>query len=161
VLIALAGVLGCGPGAMPASIIHPLAGESAPSFRGASTDDREVGVPGRFRTKVTVLDFWASWCDACQEGIPRLNAVWQKYKDDGVMVIGVSLDESEDQALRAVEELHATFPVVLDPGQRIAGAYGVAKVPTTFVVDRNNVVRWVGRGPSDAERAVRIVLRER
>src|SRR5262249_37888620 len=140
------GLTGCGAGTMPPSIGHALAGEEAPEFRGVTTEDREVGIPGRSRTKVTVIDFWASWCDGCQEGIPALDALWRRHKEDGVMVIGVSVDENEQDALAAMERLHATFPVVMDAGQRIAGTYGVGKIPTTFVVDRRGVVRWVGRG---------------
>lgn len=152
--------MGCGPGAMPASIQHALAGESAPAFLGVSTLSRDVGVPGRGRTRVTVIDFWASWCDACTESLPLLDALWRRHKDDGLMVIGVSVDESEEQAVAMAEHLHATFPLLVDPGQRIAGRYGVAQVPITFVVDRHQTVRWVGRSAVEARRAAEVVLAE-
>jgi cytochrome c biogenesis protein CcmG/thiol:disulfide interchange protein DsbE len=157
----LFGSLACGPGAMPASIGHPLAGEEAPAFRGVSTEARAVGIPARSRTTVTVIDFWASWCDACQVAIPALDAIYQRHKEDGVMVIGVSVDDTAEEAIAAMDRLHATFPIVVDPGQRIAGSYGVAQIPTTFVVDRAGTVRWVGRRVGEAQRAVEVVLAER
>lgn len=151
---------GCGPGTMPASLQHPLAGMSAPPFQGVSTLDRDVGVPGRALTKATVVDFWASWCDACQESLPALDDLWQSHRHDGLMVIGVSVDEHEEDALAAVERLHASFPVLVDSSQRLASRYGVAQIPLTFVIDRAGMVRWVGRDPSEARRAAEILLAE-
>jgi cytochrome c biogenesis protein CcmG, thiol:disulfide interchange protein DsbE len=153
-------LLACGPGAMPRSLGHPLAGAVAPEFREMATADREVGLPGSPRTKATVIDFWASWCASCQQTLPALDKLYRDRKADGVMVIGVSLDESGDAALLLAQHLHASFPIVLDPGMRLAGSYGVAQVPLTFVVDRRGTVRWIGRSPGDARRAVDVVLDE-
>lgn len=149
---------GCGPSSMPPSIGHPLAGSSAPRFQEAATSSREVGVPGSDRTRVTVVDFWASWCAACQETIPVLDDIWRDHKHDGVMVIGVSVDESESAADSAAQELGASFPIVVS--QRVAARYGVAKIPITFVIDGSGTVRWVGRDPSEMKRAVEFILHE-
>jgi cytochrome c biogenesis protein CcmG/thiol:disulfide interchange protein DsbE len=153
-------LVGCGPGAMPPSARHPLAGGVAPEFETESTGARTVGVPGGYRTRVIVLDFWASWCPACNVTLPALDALWRDRKQDGVMVIGISVDETEQAADLTAQRLGASFPIVSDPYQRIAGRYGVAKVPLTFVIDGSGTVRWVGRDPSDAERAVEVVLAE-
>src|SRR5262245_2424555 len=147
-------LLACGPSSMPRSLGHPLAGNAAPEFRETATADREVGLPGSMRTKVTVIDFWASWCAGCQETIPALDELYRDRREDGVMVIGVSVDLSADDAMLVAQHLHASFPIVLDPAMRIAGSFGVAQVPLTFVVDGKNTVRWVGRSPGDARRAV-------
>jgi cytochrome c biogenesis protein CcmG, thiol:disulfide interchange protein DsbE len=145
---------------MPRSLGHPLADSAAPEFRETATADREVGLPGSQRTKVTVIDFWASWCAGCQDTIPVMDELYRDRKEDGVMVIGISVDQSADDALLVAQHLHATFPIVLDPGMRIAGRFGVAQVPLTFVVDGKNTVRWVGRSPSQARRAVDFILNE-
>jgi peroxiredoxin len=76
------------------------------------------------------------------------------------MVIGVNVDESTDAAMLTLQHLHASFPVVLDPGMRIASSFAVGSIPTTFVVDRKGTVRWVGHDPSAARRAVEVVLHE-
>jgi len=153
-------LFGCGPGRMPASLGHPLAGSAAPEFHEASLDGREVNVPPSFRTRATVIDFWASWCAGCQESIPALDALYRSEHAEGVAVIGVSVDQASADAAGLIARLHASFPVVLDPDMQIAGSYGVAQVPITFVVDRRGTVRWVGRSPAEARRAVHVVLAE-
>lgn len=157
--IAAVGPAGCAH-ALPPSLGHSLVGNAAPEFHETSTLDRDVGVPGGMRTKVTVVDFWASWCGTCQQSIPELDALYRDRRDDGVMVIGVSVDEAKDDAIAAANRLHATFPIVHDPRMSVAGSYRVANVPITFVVDRRGTVRWVGRDPGDVKRAVEFVLSE-
>lgn len=146
---------------MPASSPHPLAGEPAPAFEGESTLGRDVGVPGDERTRVTVVDFWAPFCAACQVTIPALGELYDDYRREGVMVIGVAVDESEEAAQRTATRLGGRFPIVMDGGGRIAGSYRVHQVPLTFVLDREGRVRWVGREMGEARRAVRFLLRER
>ncbi len=154
-------VLGCGPGAMPASVRHPLVGSAAPEFHAESTAAITVGVPGTRRTRVTVIDFWASWCASCSRTLPALDKLWRDRKADGVAMIGVNVDASEATAEAAAYELGATFPIVADLDQRLTGTYGVAQVPLTFVVDGAGTVRWVGRDPASARRAVEVLLSER
>ncbi len=153
-------IAGCGPGAIPPSMPHPLAGNAAPAFETESTDDDYVSVPAAGATRVTVLDFWASWCAACSQTIPALDAIWRDHKAHGVMVIGVSVDEAEGAADARARQLGASFPIVSDPWQRIAGSYGVAQVPLTFVIDGQGRVRWVGRSPERARQAVDYLLAE-
>ncbi|AUX48247.1 disulfide isomerase [Sorangium cellulosum] len=152
--------LGCGPGAMPASVRHPLVGGAAPEFEAESTAAATVRVPGSRRTRVTVIDFWASWCGACSRTMPALDQLWRERRADGVAVIGVNVDDSDAAADAAAHELGATFPIVVDPGQRLSGTYGVAQVPLTFVVDAAGTVRWVGRDPASVRRAVEVLLAE-
>jgi cytochrome c biogenesis protein CcmG/thiol:disulfide interchange protein DsbE len=145
---------------MPASVRHPLVGGAAPEFHAESTAAIPVGVPGTRRTRVTVIDFWASWCASCSRTLPALDRLWRDRKADGVAVIGVNVDDSDVAAEAAAHELGATFPIVADPGQRLSATYGVAQVPLTFVVDSAGTVRWVGRDPESARRAVEVVLSE-
>lgn len=163
VLVGLALIAPGGPGcspAMPPSVKHALAGGAAPEFEGVSTNDHDVRVPGRARTRVTVVGFWASWCETCQAAMPVLADLWRDKRGDGVMVIGVSVDESERHAIAMAQELRLSFPVLLDPGQRVSSRYGVRQVPLTFVVDRAGTVRWVGRDPELARQAALAVLAE-
>lgn len=159
-LAAAVGLLGCGPGVMPPSVGHSMIGNHAPEFHEMATSDRDVGLPGSPRTRVTVVDFWASWCAGCRESIPALSDLYDDKREDGVMVIGVSVDESADDALMLAQHLHAKFPIVLDPHMRLAGTFRVGNIPLTFVIDRHGTVRFVGRDPGDVRRAVNIVLAE-
>src|SRR5829696_6174198 len=70
-------LLGCGPGAMPRSLQHALAGAAAPEFREVATADREVGLPGSPRTRATVIDFWASWCPSCQQTLAAMDTLYR------------------------------------------------------------------------------------
>lgn len=159
-LAAALGLFGCGAGTMPPSVGHSLIGNPAPVFHEMATQDRDVGLPGSPRTRVTVVDFWASWCTSCRDSIPALSDLYADKREDGVMVIGVSVDESADDALLLAQHLHAKFPVVLDPHMRLAGSYRVGNIPLTFVIDRHGIVRWIGRDPGDVRRAVNVVLSE-
>jgi cytochrome c biogenesis protein CcmG/thiol:disulfide interchange protein DsbE len=159
----LAGTLalpGCGPGTMPASLRHPLAGAQAPALDRMAGEQAEVGIWKGGPVKVTVVDFWASWCQGCQESIPALDALYRDRRGDGLSVIGVSVDERRDDALAAAQALHASFPIVFDEDARLLSQYRVAQVPLSFVVDRAGVVRWVGRDPGELRRAVEVVLSE-
>jgi cytochrome c biogenesis protein CcmG, thiol:disulfide interchange protein DsbE len=161
IFAALLGLSACGPGAMPPSVGHPLAGGQAPrlgEIAGASSD--AVGLPGAGQTRVTVVDFWASWCAGCQESIPALDALYRDKREEGLKVVGVSVDENGSAAFAMAEALHASFPIVVDADARFSRSYHVAQVPLTFVVDQRGTVRWVGRDPSAIRRAVEIVLAE-
>ena len=159
-MLAVGLLLGCGATKMPPSVRHPLMNQEAPSFEADASGVRTVGVPGDFLTKVTVLDFWASWCAACTVSMPALDALFRRRQSDGVMVVGVSVDESEGAAAYMAQRLGTSFPIVMDPNRNIANEYGVFQVPLTFVIDGNSRVRWVGNDPEAARRAVDVVLAE-
>ena len=141
---------------MPPSLRHPLAGFPAPDFQAKNALRSEmVSVPGSPETTiVTVVDFWASWCEACVVALPSLEQLYRRNRDRGVDVIGVSVDEEPRNALGTVMQYQTSFPVVLDPHGRIQGAYAVSKIPTTFVIDRHGMIRWVGRDYEVLEQAV-------
>jgi thiol-disulfide isomerase/thioredoxin len=152
------GIAGCRPSQLPRSTGHPLVSRPAPRFQRTALSMREVGIPATGRTRVTIIDFWASWCEACKDTMPVLDSLWQGKRRDGMMVIGVSVDATDDDAAAAARQLGASFPIVVDPG--LAGMYSVGRIPLTFVVDKNDTVRWVGRDPSSIEQAALYLLHE-
>lgn len=159
-LVGAFGASSCGPGLMPPSLRHPLAGGQAPSMNEIGGQATEVGIWHGAPVKVTVVDFWASWCQGCQESLPALDALYRDRRGDGLNVVGVSVDERRDDAYAMAQALHASFPITVDQGARLATSYGVAQVPLTFVIDRSGTVRWVGRDPGALRRAVEVVLSE-
>lgn len=163
-LLALA-FTGCGPGIMPASLRHPLEGAAAPrlgELGTAQSKSEAVGIwnGGGTAVKVTVVDFWASWCPGCQESMPALDELYRDKHSAGVDVIGVSVDERSADAYATVAALHTTFPIVVDADARFQTSYRVGQVPLSFVVDRNGTVRWIGRDTVALRRAVEVVLSE-
>ncbi|MFT3773604.1 MAG: TlpA disulfide reductase family protein [Minicystis sp.] len=159
-VIAIAALAGCAYG-MPPSLRHPLAGARAPAIGQieASAGPAAVGIPGAGEVKVTVVDFWASWCPGCQESLPQLDALYRDKQTAGLRVVGVSVDERASDAYAVAASLRTSFPVVVDDG-RLASSYSVAQVPLTFVIDAAGTVRWVGRDPEAVRAAALAVLAE-
>jgi cytochrome c biogenesis protein CcmG/thiol:disulfide interchange protein DsbE len=147
-------------GSMPASLRHPLVGAQAPSVPDAGTQGPEVGIWHGGQVKATVVDFWASWCAGCQESLPALDAIYRDKRDEGLRVVGVSVDQRRDDAFAMAASLHASFPIVVDDGARLLSQFHVSQVPLTFVIDREGTVRWIGRDTGDLRRAVDVVLAE-
>jgi len=160
-LFAIAFTAGCGP-QIPPSVGHRLAGSAAPPFEALATNMRSVSVPSQYgQTRVTVVDFWASWCALCRRSMPAYQSLYEDRRHDKVLVVGVSLDDTQQAATRFAQAIGAKFPIVMDSNQRLARRYGVYDIPLTFVLDRQGVVRWVGRDPDDAREAAEAVLRGR
>jgi cytochrome c biogenesis protein CcmG/thiol:disulfide interchange protein DsbE len=146
---------------VPPSIDHPLVGADAPAFESGTTDDRDVAVPSTSpRNRATLIDFWASWCEECSRTIPAVEAIYRARRDDGLQVIGVSLDEHEADATAAIQRLGASFPIVFDPRMHVGHRYSVGAIPLSFVLDRHGIVRYVGRDPEGLKQAVDAVLAE-
>ncbi len=94
------------------------------------------------RGKVVVLNFWATWCLPCRVEMPALQSLHERYADEGLVVLGLSTDADGEEAVRRyVEERDLTFPIALtDPATRWAFG-GVEKIPTTFLIGREGVIR--------------------
>jgi len=93
-----------------------------------------------------VVNFWATWCPPCRAEMPELEALYQKYKDEGVVMVAVNLREDPKRVKRYADALGLTFPIVLDSLGETFQAYGVLALPTTVFVDSNGVVREINVG---------------
>ncbi len=96
--------------------------------------------------KVVVLNFWATWCPPCKKEMPLLEATYNKYKEKGLIVLGVNYNEDSETITKFVKEMGITFPVALDRDFKVTKAYGVLALPTTFFIDRNGIIRDRFRG---------------
>ena len=95
------------------------------------------------RGKVVVINFWASWCEPCKSEAPDLERVWRRYKDKGVVFVGVNWSDTEAKARAYLAEFNVTYPNGPDLGRRIGQKYRIQGVPETFFVDREGNVRKV------------------
>ncbi len=85
--------------------------------------------------KVVLVNFWATWCPPCRKEMPDLQALYDKYKDQGLVVLSIS-DEEAAKVNPFIAERKITYPVLLDPGRKVNTAFVVEGIPKSFVYDR-------------------------
>ena len=116
-----------------------------------------------YRGKVVLLDFWATWCTPCREETPHLVELQSKYRDQGLQVIGVSMDDSPDPVRDFYQQFKMNYPVVMgnaEIGERYGGVLGL---PIAFVLDRNGRIYAKHIGATEAsvlEQDVRSLLQQ-
>ena len=126
-----------------------LGNNTAPDFTLYTLDGEEVSLSD-YLGKVVILDFWATWCAPCREGIPDLVSIQNEFKDD-LVVIGISLDQpsTQDLLIPFIEQLGINYPVVLGD-MDVSDAYGnIQAIPTSFIIDQegNIINKHIGLIP--------------
>ena len=117
-------------------------GDKAPDFSAPNPNDIAVSLNTSLG-KLTVLDFWASWCGPCRVDSPNLVKVYNTYKDKGLAIVGISLDQQKESWKKAIDNdkldwTHVSFLKRWD--DPIAAIYGVRSIPQLFLLDENGVV---------------------
>lgn len=149
---------GCGKGSS--------ANEDAPDFTAtvvanAPDPTQSTMTMSALRGHPVILDFWATWCGPCQAEAPIVNGIAQRFKDKGLVVIGVNTSDAEGLAARFAIKKGLSFPIVFDEGNGIANKYRVDNLPTLVVISKEGKMVAVRHGvtsDSDLERLVRQVL---
>jgi thiol-disulfide isomerase/thioredoxin len=109
--------------------------------------------------KVTVVEFWATWCPPCRTAIPHLNEIYHGCRGKGVEFVGVT-SEPEDKVRAFIAELgdKFTYPVALDASRAVSGAYPSAGIPNAYVVGKDGKVAWSGHPMSGLQQAIDAAL---
>lgn len=127
--------------------LPPGPGVRAPAFSGQLVS----GEPTRlsdYQGRIVLLDFWGTWCPPCVASMPHLQSIQDAYAGKDVIVLGVNQDPGQQAKVRRfLERRNLTFPSVMDPGS-IHRAYGVYSFPSSFVIDKQGVIRAAFRGPA-------------
>jgi cytochrome c biogenesis protein CcmG/thiol:disulfide interchange protein DsbE len=118
----------------------------APDFTITSFEGESLTL-SELRGQVVVINFWASWCPPCRQEAPYLEQTWHKYKDQGVVFIGVDYVDTDTKALAYIKEFDITYFNGPDLGTRISQAYNIQGVPETFFVGKNGELRGMHVGP--------------
>lgn len=141
-------------------------GKPAPSFSLKLVDGKTTLCTNDVRGKVVVLDFWATWCVPCQAEVPNLQDLHKRYSDDGVVVLGVSVDEEGAVAVSDfMKQKGLTYRMALDPGGKVAAKYDALPVPTLYLLDKKGVIRYSkkafkSRDVASIEKRIKALLKE-
>ncbi len=127
-------------------IVKPRVERNAPGFslqdiHGNTVDLRD------FRGKPILLNFWATWCEACKEELPSMQRLYETMKDQGVEVVAISIDRSNfDRIRKYVDQYNLTFPILLDPDQKVRKNYYIMGLPTTYLIDGEGKLKGFASG---------------
>ncbi len=104
------------------------------------------------RGRLVVLNFWASWCVSCREEARELETFWQRVREQGVIVMGVAIQDTPEAARDFAKNHGKSYPIAIDSSGKTSLDYGVSGVPETFIIDKDGLIRHKETGPVTAER---------
>jgi len=153
-LVALAALF-IGSGAIPQSPARAAwINDKAPDFSLADAAGRTVSF-GSLKGRVVFINFWASWCTPCKKETPELDKLAGRYPESEVTVLAVNIDKKRENAedflgrLGLLRNYH--FTILLDPESSVVQTYGARAMPTSFVVDREGMIRFVHLGFNEGD----------
>ncbi len=127
-------------------LLQEMAGKpQAPEF--ALPDlDGETHSMSRYRGKVVIVNFWATWCPPCREEVPSMQRAYKALEGSGVVMLAIHVGGSEEQIWAFLNDMDVTFPVLIDKGGKTGRRWPMRGLPTTFVVDPQGriVLRAIG-----------------
>ncbi len=118
----------------------------------------------KYKGKVVLLDFWATWCGPCRQEMPNVIKLYDKHHDKGFEIVGISLDSKKDALLSYLKTKGIKWPQYFDGAgwkNSVAMKYRIRSIPTTFLLDRKGKIRYKSLRGRELERAVEKLLREK
>lgn len=117
---------------------------SIPTLGGSSVAMKDL------KGKTVLINFWATWCVPCQWEMPLMDNLYKAYKDQGFVILAVSLDQGDPDRVKAfVKEKKLTFPIGLDPRHEAAQQFGITGLPATLLVGPDGYIKGVTYGPKE------------
>ncbi len=120
-------------------------GQKAPDFTLKTIDGDEITLSDYFGKKVVMLEFWATWCDICKKMIPHLIKTYDRFREKGFELLGVTLQSGEDEAIRkTIEKFNINYPILIDENLKVATKiYGLAgPIPLNVIIGCGGKVRY-------------------
>lgn len=142
---------------------RPTVGKPAPDFTLSGLTARDTIALPALKGKVVLIDFWASWCLPCRQLMPRIAELKGRHPE--LEIVAVSVDASREKAITFLRAVEPSLRAAHDPKHLVADAYGVERMPSSFLIDREGRLRFrhegYGEGDFEAiERQVRLLLEE-
>ncbi|WP_247728675.1 cytochrome c biogenesis protein CcdA [Halovivax limisalsi] len=132
-------------------------GEPAPDYSAETLDGETVRLSQFEGEKVVMLNIWATWCDPCREEMPKLQQLYEQYSDDGLVVVGASIDDtgSSQEIKQFVDDTGVTFTTLHDPNRRVVRTFQTIGTPSTVLIDEDGTVvhRWMGQFDPQSDQA--------
>ena len=140
-------------------VVPEAARHDAPGFEIENLAGGNAGLKD-YRGKIVLLNFWATWCMPCRAEMPGMESLWQKYKEQGLVVAAVSVDDGSRGRVETFSKLFdLNFPILLDPESKVSDLYKVSNMPTSFLIDRDGKIisRIVGTDDWTSSEAIQLV----
>jgi peroxiredoxin len=128
--------------------INPAEGNLAPDFELADLDGELISL-GDSSGKVVLINFWATWCGPCRLEMPIFQDRYERYADEGFEILAVNGDSPLAEVISFQQDYELSFPILVDGNDRVQNAYRIFLFPTSFLVDREGIIRFVVYGPMD------------
>lgn len=130
---------------LPMNVQALTIGQTAPDFTLKNRQGKNLNLTEQ-RGKVMLVNFWASWCGPCRKEMPVLQNLQDKYADLGVEVWGINVEQENQAGKDFLADLDLSFSIFFDQKNKLSATYQVEAMPTTVIIDRDGVVRYVFRG---------------
>lgn len=134
--------------ASPVFADEPAPDFTLPTFPG----DTNINLQD-FKGRVVYLDFWATWCPPCRKSFPWMDEMHSRYKDEGLTIIAVSVDKKRELIEKFIEKTEPTFTIAHDPSGKIAKAYKLRGMPSSYLIDRNGQLVKIHMGFRNKDKA--------
>ncbi|MNW36132.1 Peroxiredoxin [Fontibacillus panacisegetis] len=123
----------------------PQIGDKPPAVKLLGLDGK-VHTLDDYKGNAIVINFWATWCTYCVKEMPALQQQWEKWRDQGVVILGVNTGEDKMTVQNFTEQMGVDFPVLYDSNNEAVVRYGVVPMPTTFFVDKKGKIASIHEG---------------
>jgi thiol-disulfide isomerase/thioredoxin len=140
-----------------------VVGNPFPDFQEKDLDGKPLSV-SRFKGKVLLVDFWATWCGPCRVELPNVIATYEKHHKNGFEILGISLDQDEQAMKKFLASNKMTWPQYFDGlgwQTKLAGQYGVNSIPATYLLDAQGIIIARDLRGDDLEEAVAAALKKK
>jgi peroxiredoxin len=127
----------------PALAVDAQEGKPAPAFEATTLQGAKFSLAAQ-NGKVVIIHYWATWCDSCREEMPVIESYYKEHQNEGLVVLAVSIDEASDVAEVNKVMNSYSFPAAMVTNSKARGYGRIWRVPLTFVVDRQGVLRQNG-----------------